>query len=459
MLLALTLLACTSGPDLNKGKAEMVVSPARVDFGEVVLRNYVTVRVRLQNEGYGTLLVEDVALGDGTSPDFAVVSFPEEVRHGEEAYVELTYTPDVEGQDFGTVVFTTNDSVAPVLTLELEGMGTLPRVDIDPEILYFGMVTPGESVTLTTSVGAAGSGKLRVTGVGFAGEEDVAFSYTLPADFAEPYVVSQGFTFPISVTFSPPDEAEYTGELWIETNDPEEPVAAVRLLGNTVDDPTENEPPVVEILDPDNGEYFLDDTTVRFLGYVFDPDEAPTNLLCGWYADGTRIELGDVDSTGTVNGSGLLPVGEVELTLRCYDSEGLAGEDTTVLTVWPHEEPVVYTISGGDSVFDWFGVDDDITITVNGVEVFRDANHTKDTLAPVQFEAVRGDVIGITASDINSCDKLVDALVLHWGTGESQPLNDAICDSACVDAACYSGTYNGPWPGIFLDETYTIAIP
>ncbi|MFN7145073.1 MAG: hypothetical protein ACK4YP_14950, partial [Myxococcota bacterium] len=87
MLLAMTLLACTSGPDLNKGKAEMVVSPARVDFGEVVLRNYVTVRVRLQNEGYGTLLVDDVALGDGTSPDFAVVSFPEEVRHGEEGYV------------------------------------------------------------------------------------------------------------------------------------------------------------------------------------------------------------------------------------------------------------------------------------------------------------------------------------------------------------------------------------
>jgi len=87
------------------------------------------------------------------------------------------------------------------------------------------------------------------------------------------------------------------------------------------------------------------------------------------------------------------------------------------------------------------------------------AGRTKDTLAPVEFEGSPGDVIRIVASDINSCDLMIDALVLHWGTGESQALNAAECASACVDATCYDGTYSGPWPGIFLDESYTIAIP
>jgi len=198
---------------------------------------------------------------------------------------------------------------------------------------------------------------------------------------------------------------------------------------------------------------------VYFTGYVFDSDEPATNLLCGWFADGTRVAVGDIDVTGAVTGAGLLPVGEVEIALRCYDSEGLMGEDSAVVTVWPHDEPVVYTISGGASVFDWFGIDDDVTFTVNGVAVYTDSNRTKDTLPPVSIEAQKGDTIGIVATDQNYCDMGIDALVLHWGTGESQALNDALCDSACADSVCYSGGYNGPWPGVFFDETYTITIP
>jgi hypothetical protein len=453
------LFACTSGPDLNAGKPELVVSPARVDFGEVVVGNFVKLGLRVQNEGYGDLVVESATLGDGTSLDFAVAAVPEGVGHNEEGVLDLTYTPDVEGQDFGTLVLTTNDPVTPELTLELEGMGTLPRIDIDPEILYFGTVPAGESVTLVTSIGAGGSGKLRVTGVGFSGDEAVAYSYTLPDDWAEPYAVSNGFTFPVEVTFTPPDDQEYRGELWIESNDPEEPVSAVQLIGNTTDDPTGNEAPLVELLDPDNGEYFLDDADVTLSGFVFDADEAVTNLTCAWFADGTRIDYGDIAFTGGVTGQSLLPVGEVEVMLRCYDSEGLVGEDSAIVTVWPHEEPVVYTISGGESVFDYWSIDDDVRITLNGVEILSDTNRTKDTLAPVEFEGSPGDVIRIVASDINSCDLMIDALVLHWGTGESQALNAAECASACVDATCYDGTYSGPWPGIFLDESYTIAIP
>ncbi|MDP2306434.1 MAG: choice-of-anchor D domain-containing protein [Pseudomonadota bacterium] len=455
----LLLLACTDGPALNAGKPELVVTPARADFGEVVLGDQSRLGMRVKNQGYGDLTFESVVAGVGGSPDFVVIAFPALLGHDEEGVLELGYTPDVEGQDFGTVVLTSDDPVTPVLTIELEAMGVLPVIDIDPEVLYFGTVAPGTSVTLTTRVTAAGSGNLRVTSAAFPGDEALAYTLGLPLDWADPYVVTRGFSFPIDITFTPPDTAEYVGELYIESNDPAEPVAAVRLFGNTVDNPTENEPPVVEILDPDNGEYFMDDASVNFTGYVFDGDEPATNLLCGWFADGTRVDLGDVNATGAVTGAGLLPVGEVEVTLRCYDSEGLVGEDSAVVTVWPHDEPVVYTISGGESVFDWFGIDDDVTFTVNGVAAYTDSNRTKDTLPPVTIEAQRGDTIGIVATDQNYCDMGLDALVLHWGTGESQPLNDALCDSACADSVCYTGAYNGPWPGVFFDESYVIAIP
>lgn len=458
-LLLPLLTACTDGPELNAGNVEMVVSPTSADFGEVVLGNRATIGLRIRNEGYGELQISALTMTDDSSLDIAVVAFPAVLGHGEEDVLELSYTPDVEGQDFGTAQLVSNDEAAPLLEIALEGMGVLPRIDVDPEILYFGTLVPETSYTLSTRVTAAGSGNLRVTSVDLSGDDAGAYTYVLPDDWASPYVVTQGFSFPIEVTYTPPDEAEHAAELWIGSNDPEEAISVVRLFGNTTDDPTEDAPPVVEILDPDNGEYFMDDDTVAMSGYVFDEDEPATNLLCGWFADGTRISDGDVDGEGGVLGSGILPLGEVSLTLRCYDSTGLMGEDTTTLTVWPHDEPVVYTISGGESVFDWFSVDDDLIIYVNDTAVYTDANHTKDTHSPIEIEAELGDVLRIVATDVNYCDMMLDALVLHWGTGESQPLNDAQCDSACPDSACYTGAYDGPWPSAFLDESYTINIP
>ncbi len=437
----------------------MSVTPARADFGEVVLGNQSTLGLTFRNDGYGDLLVESVELDSAGSADFTVVSFPTELGHGDEGLLELRYVPDIEGQDFSTVTITSNDALTPSYTLDLEGMGALPRIDVDPEVLYFGQLAVGESLTLSTRITAAGSGNLRVTGVNFAGEEAAAYTLTLPDDWAEPYVVTHGFSFPIEITFAPPDDLTYEGEIYIESNDPEEPTSAVHLYGNTVDDPTESEPPRVEILDPDNGEYFMDDDSVGFSGYVSDPDEPATNLLCGWFADGTRVSEAPVDAIGSVTGAGLLPVGEVELKLRCVDSDGRIGEDTAELTVWPSDEPVYYTISGGPSVFDYFTIDDDLTLTLNGATFYSDANHTQDTLPPIEFEAQRGDVIGILASDQNYCDMRLDGLVLHWGTGESQALNAEICDSACPESVCYTGAYSGPWPGVFLEQAHTIAIP
>jgi hypothetical protein len=81
------------------------------------------------------------------------------------------------------------------------------------------------------------------------------------------------------------------------------------------------------------------------------------------------------------------------------------------------------------------------------------------TLAPVEFEARVGDQLRLVATDVNACQMALDALVLHWGTGESQALNDSQCRSSCPQDACYDASSSGPWPGVYLDETYTIEIP
>ncbi|MFZ5480559.1 MAG: hypothetical protein ACOZNI_27600 [Myxococcota bacterium] len=455
----LSLLACNES-NLNKCTPELDVQPDGIDFGEVVVGTQSEIGVGLVNQTCGGITFSDVSL-DASTYDFEVLTWPEgELHSGDEAGVlAVRYTPDVEGGDWGEVLLQMDVEGTEPVPVELEGIGVKPCVDIDPETLFFGTVAPGESATMSTRIGASCTGTLRISHIGFAGDEALAYSFSLPADYAEPYPVDHGISFTLDVTFSPPDDAEYRGEIWIESNDPEQETAAVHLIGNSTDDPTLNEAPNVEILDPDNGEYFMDDEAVAFTGSVYDADQPAEELICGWYVGASPLSSGSPDADGTITGSGLLDAGDVLVTLKCFDAEGEVGQDSVTLTVWPHDEPVLYVISGGTSIFDYFAVDDDVSFALNGTTIYADVDRTKTTLPPYSFEANRGDVLTVTAVDQNYCEAVLDGLVLHWGTGESQPLNDPVCESACGGGACNDGSYSGPWPGVFFEEDFTIAIP
>lgn len=460
-LILLELVACDPDQALNVAEPKLVIEPPTVEFGETVLSTYTEVGAVIRNDGLGSLTISGAELQSGSSTDFQLVSWPESLKGKSEGLLVMQYTPDIEGEDWGTIQLSTNEGDNPEPQFSVTGLGVKPCIDIDPELLWFGMVPAGESVTKSFTVRAGCTGTLQIGSVVFPGDEASAYTITYPEGWSEPYALRTGFSFTMQVTFAPPDDTPREGEIWFNSNDPESPTAAVSLKGNTVDDPTENEPPVVEITEPDVGEYFLDNQLVTVLGAVYDADEAVTNLICGWYANGSRLP--DADATvlidGSIVGATLLPLGDVDLELRCFDSEGLQGKGTTSVKVFAHEEPLDYVISGGSTSFDYFGVDDDVRITVAGLVVFDDNNDTKDNLAPVRFSARAGDALQIAAVDQNSCDARIDALVLHWGTGQQQALNDAVCLSSCPEHDCYDGTYAGPWPSVILDESFTISIP
>ncbi|MSQ03032.1 MAG: choice-of-anchor D domain-containing protein [Myxococcales bacterium] len=461
VLFPLLFAGCDPDQGLNAAEPKLVFEPATIDFGEVVVGTYSEIGAMIRNEGLGSLRISGAEFEGGASADLSVVSWPGALAAGEAGLLVVRYTPDVEGEDWGTLHVASNQSSAPTAPVTLTGLGVRPCIDIDPELLWFGTIVPGESVSRDFQVRAGCTGTLRIGSAAFPGDEAVAYSLSWPEDWAEPYVVRTGFSFTVGVTFSPPDTTEWSGELWFASNDPDDSTAAVQLRGNTVDDPTDNEPPYVEITEPDVGEYFLDNQLVTLNAVVYDADEAPTNLICGWYVNGSRSA--DADATigvdGTIAAAVYLPVGDVEIELRCYDSEGEQGADSTRVDVWKHDEPLQYVISGGSTVFDYFTIDDDLRITIDGVVVFDDDNDAKDTLAPVTIAASVGDTLELLAVDQNSCDAVIDPLVLHWGTGRQQALNEGVCRSACPDHACYDGSYAGPWPSVLLEEGFLVAIP
>lgn len=459
VLLPVAVFGC-GGKDINVNEhpPEVGVSPTSIDFGEVVLGRYGEIGILVTNEGYGTLEITSATLSGLTSAEYTIVSYPTELAHGEEGVLSVRYTPTAEGEDWGEVDLVTNDEVVGTLLVPLTASGVKPQVDVDPQTLSYMGVPPMSYAVQNVSIGAVGSGDLVIFGMTVTG--DGAAYYTFASDeYYDGVIVPNGSALLLDLTFAPLDELEQDAQLQINTNDPENEVSIVQLFGNVLDDPNTNSPPQVEITGPNNGEYFVDDVATTLTGHVVDTDDDVTTLVCTWYINGAPWDPHVPDADGTITTDPYLPAGATMVSLECVDQARDYGEDTVVLTVWEHDEPMQYVISGGPTEFDYIAVDDDLEIYLNGVVIYTDDNHDPSNIPPIAFDAVVGDELRIRVTDADTCDANASAMYLHFGTGSSQPLTDEICFSACPTHPCYDETYDGPWPVFVLDETYTIAIP
>lgn len=455
-MLLLALLACSES-SIRRLEPDLRVTVDALDFEEVVVGAWRTGTLTLANEGGGVLHVERVEL-EGAA-DFSLEGeAPTEIGPHEEASLPVRYAPDAIGPDLGELRVVSDDADTPTLTLALLGEGVLPEIDVDPETLWFGELAPGESKTLVVDVNARGQGRLLIDEIGLVDDAAEVFSIALPDGVAPPLALEPGTGFSFEVSFAPTDERAWDAELYILSNDPEQEDARVRLLGNSEE--AGEEAPQVEITRPDWGNQIALGSEVVLAGVAVDDATAPENLVTLWYADETLLGSSTPDESGAVTlETSALPEGEITIRLVALDADGQIGQDEVDVSVYDLEEPTPYLLTGGSSVWDYWSVDDDVVITLDGEEVFRDSNDTQDTHGPLEIAAVPGQVLRIVATDVNACDQRLDALTLHWGTGSSQSLNEEWCRSSCPSHACFDPDFDGPWPNTFLDLSYTITIP
>lgn len=456
-MLLLLLSACIE-QQVSALDPSLELSADALDFEEVVRGTRVTLTFFARNEGGGVLQVDSLALTEASDPTFSVDALEvDRIDPGEELPLRVSYAPEEIGVDWGELELITDDPERPTRRVSLSGEGVDPRLDVDPEALWFGDVLAGDSRSLDVDLTARGQGWLNIQEITLDDAEGV-FSVSWPDEIELPQRLSPGSGFTLAVEYAPDQVAPHEGELLIRSNDPENPVVSVRLLGNAEGDGLG--PPTVEITSPDWGNYLLLGEVAELRGSVVDDADPPPNLLTAWYSDSQLLGVVTADGSGRVAlDTDALPLGEQTLTLRAVDSAGNQASDDVDVVVWDPEEPVLYTLSGGETVFDWFTVDDDLTVMLDGEVIFQDSNHTQDAHAPLQFEAERGQSLRIIANDVNPCQKRLTPLTLHFGTSASQALNEEICVSSCAQDACYDPDYEGPWPNVFFDETYEITIP
>jgi hypothetical protein len=114
-----------------------------------------------------------------------------------------------------------------------------------------------------------------------------------------------------------------------------------------------------------------------------------------------------------------------------------------------------FILSGGPLVTETIGVDDDVTLYLNGIAIFVDHDGIAFELPPIPFTAANGDQLRVVATDVDPFCRGIDPLHLHCvQTGFVQVLDvDGQLDG------CSPPAPPRPPHFVFYDQTFTIAVP
>ncbi len=444
---------------ISNARPQIEVDPPSLSFGEVAMGSYLSETVTVRNTGTGWLEFDDVEIVNDDDRAFVVSAEPAAILSGEEWSLNVAYVPYDEITSQADLRLTTNAADDPVVDVALEGVGTRPVLDIDPTVLHFDTAEGATTETQVVILESTGSGAVLIQQLQVQADDGGAFDVDVPPSVALPYSLEPGHSIEVEVVHEPVEGETYTAELHVFSNDIHDEDQTVYLMAEPSG--AGGSTPEVEITAPPSG-YALEEGGVFDLeGVVSDADQDPETLVV--YAqssiDGNLGALAPA-ADGTVTLADVeLSLGDHVVSLYAIDDQGNVGSAVIDVLIWEAGQTFEYVISGGDTPYHYFNVDDDISIMVNGTTVFFDNDGNQNLHAPVTIEAAVGDTIQIVAVDQVACTALLDALFLHLNEANIQQLNDDYAISACEDHEAYDPEYDGPWPNEFFNESYVIAIP
>ena len=334
--------------DVTEGPEPAIAwSPTSINYGAVPSGGEVTETVTIQSVGTAPLQVSNISLAVGSSSDFYIASHeaPTVMDPSAISLIEVVYAPSDTIADAGTLVVESNDPNNPEVLIPLTGeLHPSPDIDLVPSTLDFGQVDMGSSLTLSAEIWSVGDDVLELGQLSMnAGAE-----FTLDLDPSnESLPVGNSTT--VTVTYTPVDMTPDTGTVDIPSNDPDEPIAYLQLIGATpvpdIDlNPTTLDFGQVEVgsylslsasitnvggADLDLGELFLDTITAEYT-LTFDPSY--TTLVPG---DATSVEVtySPVDG-GTDTGVVEIPSNDPDEPIVYLN---LTGSDLPLpdIDVWP----------------------------------------------------------------------------------------------------------------------------
>lgn len=136
-------------------------------------------------------------------------------------------------------------SLGPVAHDELEVFMPGPDIWVAPTTLDFGDLAAFTSLDLIVTISNTGGEDLTIDEISLSGE--ASFTATPLVALVDPLVVlAPDATLDVTVTFFPTSEAEYVGTLTVHSDDPDEPIVEVSLIGGGLAGLVEDQATVLE---------------------------------------------------------------------------------------------------------------------------------------------------------------------------------------------------------------------
>ena len=217
----------------------IAVAPTNLNFGIVNVPGSSTLTTTITNNGTASLTVNALNLS-GTS-EFALVNPPATpftVAPNASQGVNVSYTPNGNGQDTGSLAISSDDPDTQTVTVNLNGTGNEPAANTcsftaTPTTVGFGNVDIGTNSTRSTQVANTGTANCNITAsVTPAGGEFALAS-------ASPITITPGNSATVSVDYAPANQGADSGTLNLTDSNTLLSVD-VTLTGNGVDN---NAPP------------------------------------------------------------------------------------------------------------------------------------------------------------------------------------------------------------------------
>ncbi|MCB9691385.1 MAG: choice-of-anchor D domain-containing protein [Alphaproteobacteria bacterium] len=250
----LVLAACRPDTGLVDLLPRMAVAPTTVDFGEIAVPARETAPVFVTNNGRAPLEITARIEGDGT---FDVPVSEATVDPSQSLTLDLGFRPTSYLPYSAELVITSNDADNPEVRVPLAGVGVdgpLPDIALDTQTLDFGEVAVGSSVSLFVTLENAGDAPLTLGTLQQAGSG----AFELTTDPSNDTLGPRS-EVPVVITYRPFGPAGDAGTLAFPSDDPDEPVLELVLLGNgggdfaypeaVIDCPATSEPPIWVDLD------------------------------------------------------------------------------------------------------------------------------------------------------------------------------------------------------------------
>jgi len=235
------------------GNPQLLLSATAINFGTVLTDDVDDRTLILINDGNAELVIDNVAL-DGHEA-FSTAFDGAGIAPGEQVSVVLTFDPVAYGPHDGSLSFTTNDVSQQEVTIPLYGFGLFPEqtAALAQDDHDFGSVRIAEPYGDDRSVRTwplrivnQGATDLTVENIETTGP------FHVEQDLDLPLTVGAADTLTVLIGFRPLVVGAASGEVQVQTSDPDTPLLTASLSGTGVDPELEGGDTIWTLTIPDN---------------------------------------------------------------------------------------------------------------------------------------------------------------------------------------------------------------